>query len=268
MNGQSIVVVDAFAARAYSGNPAAVCVLETERDAAWMQAVASEMNLSETAFLWREGEGWRLRWFTPAVEVRLCGHATLASAHHLWEAGIVDDDRIPFETLSGRLVAERADGAIDLDFPARPAAVAAPPPHLLKALGVAADAALTIAAAEEDWLVEVADEAALREVAPDFGSLSKVDARGVIVTAAGGEQSDVDFLSRFFAPVCGVDEDPVTGSAHCTLAPFWAPRLGRARLRAHQASARGGDLEVELRGDRVGLIGRAVTTLRGQLVAG
>ncbi|QDU69494.1 PhzF family phenazine biosynthesis protein [Engelhardtia mirabilis] len=267
MSGQPIAVVDAFTDRAYRGNPAAVCVLETDRDAEWMQAVAREMNLSETAFLRREGDTWRLRWFTPTTEVRLCGHATLASAHWLWEAGLASAERIAFETLSGRLVAARAQDAIDLDFPARPAARATAPPRLLGALGLAAGAALTVAGAEEDWLVEVADEAALRGVAPDFGLLAKVDARGVIVTARAGEGSEVDFLSRFFAPACGVDEDPVTGSAHCTLGPFWAARIGRSRLRAHQASARGGDLEVELRGERVGLIGRAVTTLSGELLA-
>lgn len=265
MTAQPIVVVDAFAARPFAGNPAAVCVLDGPAPEPWMQSVAAEMNLSETAFLHREGDGWRLRWFTPAVEVKLCGHATLASAHHLWEADLDDGDRLRFETLSGPLEARRGEDGIELDFPAKPAAEAAAPTHLLEALGLGPDAALTVAAAEEDWLIEVSDEAALRQVNPDFGRLAKVDARGVIVTATGAA-GPVDFYSRFFAPNCGVDEDPCTGSAHCTLAPFWAPRLGQLRLRAHQASARGGDLEVELRGDRVGLIGRAVTTVRGELV--
>lgn len=267
MAAQAIVVADAFTAEPFRGNPAGVCVLEAERAPTWMQAVAAELNLSETAFLLREGEVWRLRWFTPALEVKLCGHATLASAHVLWETGAASGDRIAFETVSGTLTATLTDDGIDLDFPARPAAEAAAPPHLVEGLGLPANGARTVAAAEEDWVVEVEDEATLRELQPDFGRLARIDARGVIATATATMEG-VDFVSRYFAPRCGIDEDPVTGSAHCTLAPFWAPYLGKSRLRAHQASARGGDLVVELRGDRVGLIGRAVTVLRGELVAG
>jgi PhzF family phenazine biosynthesis protein len=262
-----IVQIDAFTDRPFRGNPAGVCVLEEERDPAWMQAVAAELNLSETAFL-QGGDGhYALRWFTPRVEVRLCGHATLAGAHHLWEAGLCEAEEITFDTLSGKLAAVRdAEGRIELDFPARTMAEAAPPPGLLTGLNLKPDQAKTIAAGEEDWLVEVRDEALLRALQPDLARLARVDARGIIVTARGdGEQ--FDFVSRFFAPAVGVPEDPVTGSAHCSLAPYWAARLGRTRLRAFQASARGGELEVEVRGARVALVGRAVTVLRGTLLA-
>ena len=257
--------VDAFTDRPFRGNPAAVCVLEEPRDEAWMQAVAAELALSETAFLTREQGRWRLRWFTPTTEVRLCGHATLASAHHLWESGRAEGDQVAFETLSGTLVARRGDEGIELDLPTRPVAEADPPPGLLSSLGLKAEQALTIAAGEEDWLVEVKDEGTLRGLAPDFARLARVDARGVIVTAKG-DGAPFDFLSRFFGPAVGVPEDPVTGSAHCTLGPFWAVRLGRTEMRAQQLSARGGELEVATRGERVGIRGRAVTVMRIELL--
>ena len=257
--------VDAFTERPFSGNPAGVCVLDEPREDRWMQDVAAEMALSETAFLIRDGERWGLRWFTPTTEVDLCGHATLASAHHLWESGHSSSTMIEFETRSGTLTARRVDERIELDFPSRPVAEAEPPPGLLGGLGLKASDALTVAAGEEDWLVEVADEATLTGIVPDTARIARVEARGVIVTAKGdGEPFHV--LSRFFAPAVGVPEDPATGSAHCSLAPFWAARLGRSVLAAKQVSHRGGELEIELRGQRVALRGRAVTVMRIELL--
>lgn len=250
--------VDAFASAPFTGNPAAVCFPDTSKDDAWLQRVAAEMNLSETAFLWPEADGFRLRWMTPSTEVDLCGHATLASAHVLWESGRAEGT-IRFHTRSGVLQAERDGAQIMLDFPATPPRPSEPPAGLFEALGVDAT---EVCRSRFDILVRLPDEAAVRALRPDLRALSRVDARGVIVTAEGSRH---DFVSRFFAPAAGVDEDPVTGSAHCALGPYWSERLGRARLRAHQASARGGDLEVEVTGDRVRLYGRAITVLSGQL---
>lgn len=261
---QPIVVVDAFTSVPFAGNPAAVCLLDGPRPADWMQRVAAEMHLSETAFLHPEGDGFRLRWFTPAAEVALCGHATLASAHVLWEDGVLPPaDEARFMTKSGLLTARRDGDAILMDFPARIAIPAGDQPELLAALGL--DAAQFVGRNVDDYLVEVADEAAVRGLAPDIARLRRVPVRGVMVTsraAAGG----YDFVSRFFAPAVGVDEDPVTGSAHCCLAPFWADRLGRDALTGYQASARGGVVRVRRRGDRVDLGGQAVTVLRGALL--
>lgn len=257
--------VDAFTGSAFSGNPAAVCLLPAPADPAWMQAVAAEMNLSETAFLVPSGPGsWDLRWFTPSVEVDLCGHATLASAHVLWEEGLDGGAaRLSFSTRSGALGACRAGDLIELDFPATPASDAAPPPDLLEGLGVSACRTATNGV---DWLVEVDDEAAVRAVDPDGRRLRAIDCRGVVVTAPADATTPADFVSRFFAPGAGVDEDPVTGSAHCMLGPWWAERFGRSDLLAHQVSARGGELRVRVEGDRVALGGRAVTVLRGELL--
>jgi PhzF family phenazine biosynthesis protein len=258
--------VDAFADRAFAGNPAAVCLLSGPREEEWMQAVAREMNLSETAFLHPEGEdgAWRLRWFTPAVEVDLCGHATLASAHVLWETGHLPGDRpARFHTRSGLLTAERRDGWIELDFPARPAEETTPPPGLAEALGAEP---LWVGKSRYDYLVELASESAVRSLDPDHRRLATLPVRGVIATARA-EPGPFHFVSRFFAPGSGVEEDPVTGSAHCTLATFWAPRLGRSDLLAWQASARGGTVRVRLEGDRVKLGGPAVLVLQGELLA-
>lgn len=274
---QTIVQVDAFAERPFTGNPAAVCVLSSWRPDAWMQAVAAEMNLSETAFLVREEDGgWHLRWFTPAVEVDLCGHATLASAHVLWEDGhLASDDVARFSTRSGRLTARRADGLIWLDFPAQGARAGEPPAGLLDGLGLDPGSVLWVGRNRDDWLVQVGSVASVEGVRPDFGRLASVECRGVIVTAAGfaaaggsgaSDDGGADFVSRFFGPRVGVPEDPVTGSAHCCLAPFWAERLGRTEMVGWQASARGGAVRVRLAGDRVELGGRAVTVLRGELV--
>ena len=259
-----MLVVDAFAEGAFGGNPAGVCLLPGPAAADWMQAVAAEMKHSETAFLERRADGWGLRWFTPATEVKLCGHATLASAHVLWETGaLAAGQTAVFHTLSGQLTAQRRGGEIELDFPARPAHPAPPPPGLLDALGASSR---SISRSESDYLVEVESPAALRALQPDFVRLAEVPMRGVIVTCAS-DDPQFHFLSRFFAPAVGVNEDPVTGSAHCSLGPFWQARLGRDELVAWQASARGGRVRISMRGDRVGLGGRAVTVLSGTLFA-
>jgi PhzF family phenazine biosynthesis protein len=261
---QPIVQVDAFTSSAFGGNPAGVCVLERPRDAAWMQLVAREMNLAETAFLQPRQDGdFDLRWFTPTVEVDLCGHATLASAHVLWEDGAATDG-VRFHTRSGILTATRRDGWIDLDFPATPAEAVAAPAGLLEALGV--DDARYVGRSRFDFLVEVEDESRVAAAAPDFRRLAAIDARGTIVTSAASTPG-VDFVSRFFAPAFGVDEDPATGSAHCCLGPFWKSRTGKCELVAHQLSARRGVLRVAVGTDRVRLSGQAVTVLRGELLA-
>ncbi len=261
--GVKIVQVDAFADRPFGGNPAAVCILPGPRADDWMQAVAREMNLAETAFLHPENEGYHLRWFTPAVEVALCGHATLASAHVLWEDGVLPGDRQGrFHTKSGLLTADRRGAWIELDFPATRPAAAPPPPGLTSALGVTPR---WVGRSRFDYLVELDSEDAVRGLKPDLSALEQVEARGVIVTSRA-TTAGYDFVSRFFAPRSGVPEDPVTGSAHCALAPFWGERLGRTELTAYQASARGGVVRVRVAGDRVILGGQAVTVLRGELL--
>jgi PhzF family phenazine biosynthesis protein len=264
--GQSIVVVDAFTKRRFQGNPAAVCVLAAPAEEEWMRLVARELNLSETAFLHPEHRGWRLRWFTPAVEVDLCGHATLAAAHVLWESGrLAAGKPARFHTRSGTLGARQEGAGIVLDFPAQPPSPAPAPPELLAALGVPVRWSGRNRA---DWLLELDDEAAVRSLSPDLQAIGRLAARGVIVTAPAdqaGRAGGADFVSRFFGPAVGVPEDPVTGSAHCCLGPFWAARLGRAELTGHQASGRGGTVGVRVRGERVELIGEAVTVWRGKL---
>ena len=264
-----LLQIDAFTDRPFSGNPAAVCLLAAPAEAEWMQAVAREMNLSETAFVVGHGDGdFALRWFTPAVEVELCGHATLAAAHALWSTGWLAPERpARFHTLSGLLTAEgAADGLIELDFPSRNAAPADPPTGLAEALGLAAEELRWVGRSRYDVLVELPGEREVRELSPDLALLRSVEARGVIVTARAEEKGRYDFVSRFFAPRAGVDEDPVTGSAHCTLATFWGERLGKSELLAYQASARGGEIRLRLSGDRVRLGGRAVTVFRGELL--
>jgi PhzF family phenazine biosynthesis protein len=259
---QPIITVDAFTDTAFSGNPAAVCMLERPRDDQWLQCVAREMNLAETAFLLRQEDGYGLRWLTPAVEVDLCGHATLASAHVLWEDGHLPAGSTAFfHTRSGRLTARRNGDWIELDFPALPAESTEPPSGLEAALGIKPR---WFGKSRFDYLVEIEDEASLRRLRPDFAFLRKLTARGVIVTAPG--TGAFDFVSRFFAPAAGIDEDPVTGSAHCVLAPYWSKKLGRGEMTGFQASTRGGVVRVRLAGDRVILGGHAVTVLRGELV--
>lgn len=256
--------VDAFTDRPFAGNPAAVCVLDGPRDDAWMQHVAREMNLSETAFLIRQDDGYNLRWFTPAVEVDLCGHATLASAHVLWELSYLPaGTQARFHTKSGLLTAEQHGNWIELNFPAKPEEPAGTIPGLAEALGVTP---VYVGTSQFDCLVEVESEAVVRDIQPDFARLALIPVRGVIVTSRASTPG-YDFVSRFFGPRVGVPEDPVTGSAHCVLAPFWGGRLGRAELTGYQASARGGIVHVHLDGERVRLGGQAVTVLRGELVS-
>jgi PhzF family phenazine biosynthesis protein len=259
-----LLQIDAFTSEPFRGNPAAVCLLREEREDSWMQDVAAEMNLSETAFLLRrDDESFSLRWFTPAVEVALCGHATLASAHALWEERILaPGTQARFHTKSGLLTADRHGDLIELDFPATREARADPPAGLLEALGV--DDPIRVGKNKFDYIVEVASENAVRAIAPDHARLRTIPVRGIIVTSRAGG-GDIDFVSRFFAPGSGVDEDPVTGSAHCCLAPYWSERLGKNEMVGFQASARGGVVRVRVEGDRVKLGGRAVTVLRGEL---
>ena len=263
--GLRITQVDAFTDRPFAGNPAAVCILPTAAEPAWMQNVAREMNLAETAFLVPRNGEYDLRWFTPAVEVDLCGHATLASAHVLWEDGLLKTTaQARFHTKSGLLTADRRDSWIELDFPTTIASPAQPPPGLIDALGVKPR---FVGRSRFDYLVEVDSESTVRGLEPDLNALARVDARGVIVTSQADKKSEYDFVSRFFAPQAGVPEDPVTGSAHCALTPYWSAKLGKQELVAYQASARGGVVRVRLNGERVRLGGQAVTVLRGELIA-
>jgi predicted PhzF superfamily epimerase YddE/YHI9 len=263
-----IVQVDAFTDRPFAGNPAAVCVLSDTRPDAWMQDVAREMNLSETAFLMPGDQAYGLRWFTPAVEVDLCGHATVASAHVLWEEGYLPrGSQARFDTRSGRLLADRRGDWIELDFPAKCGAAVEPPPGLLPSLGLdpARPEVRAVERNQFDYLVEIDSEERLRSMAPNHAALRTVEARGVIVTARAST-APYDFVSRFFAPGSGIDEDPVTGSAHCALGPYWMTKLGKAEFTAYQASARGGVVRVRVAGGRVILGGQAVTVMRGELV--
>lgn len=260
-----ITQVDAFTETPFAGNPAAVCLLTAPRDAVWMQSVALEMNLSETAFLERRSDGaFGLRWFTPTVEVDLCGHATLAAAHVLWEQGdAAPEDEIRFLTSSGLLTARRRGGWVELDFPSDPPRPVDPPGALMEALGVEC---LHLARGRFDYLAELESEEVVRALTPDLHRLRAVETRGVIVTAASSTPG-YDFVSRFFAPATGVDEDPVTGSAHCCLGPYWRTRTGRAAFTAYQASARGGVVLVRVDGERVRLRGQAITVLRAELAS-
>ncbi len=261
--GQTIFQVDAFTDKPFSGNPAGVCVVPEPQEERWMQNVAREMNLSETAFLYRQADGYKLRWFTPAVEVDLCGHATLASAHILWEVGYLEPgEQARFYTRSGLLTADRKGAWIEMNFPAQPEEPASAPPGLIEALGVPVK---YIGKSKFDYLVEVDSEEIVRSAKPDFSLLATVTVRGVIVTSLASSKN-YDFVSRFFAPQVGISEDPVTGSAHCTLSPFWSKRLGRDELVGYQASMRGGVVRVRLDGDRVYIGGQAVTVLHGELV--
>lgn len=256
-----LLQIDAFTSTPFGGNPAAVCRLREVPDDDWMLRIAREMNLSETAFLLPEQDGYRLRWFTPAVEVDLCGHATLASAHALLEWGEWDGrEPVRFYSRSGLLFARRNGDWIELDFPARPGERCEVPQGLGEALGVRAAAAVRF---NNDYLVEIESEATLRALQPDFQALSHLPVRGVTVTA---RSRDYDFVSRFFAPRMGIHEDPVTGSSHTRLVPYWSVKLGKTRMLAFQASARGGVLRVELDGDRVRMAGQAITVLRGELL--
>jgi PhzF family phenazine biosynthesis protein len=265
-----IYQVDAFTNEVFKGNPAAVCLLDEPREAEWMQQVAAEMNLSETAFLApRADGGFALRWFTPKIEVPLCGHATLASAHVLWEAGQLDADaEARFHTLSGWLSARRDGARIEMDFPSLPVQEAALPAGAAEALGAApvfVTRAQDQGGAEKNFLLEFESEAAVRNLRPDFAELAQAVDTGVIATARAAT-APFDFVSRYFATYAGIDEDPVTGSAHSSLAPYWAAKLGKAEMIGYQASARGGVVHVRLGEGRVFIGGEAVTVLRGALL--
>ena len=260
----TIFQVDAFTDTPFAGNPAAVCILQEPHDYAWMQRVAREMNLSETAFLRRQGDSFDLRWFTPAVEVDLCGHATLASAHVLWEIGILKpDESAKFQTRSGLLKAQREAEWIELDFPALPDKPTLAPRGLSKALGTRPK---YVGKSRFDYIAELDSERTVRNLNPDFNFLSKLPIRGLMVTAIA-KTKPYDFMSRFFAPRAGINEDPVTGSAHCCLGPYWQKRLNKSEFLAYQASARGGVVRVRVAGRRVHIAGKAVTVLVGELRA-
>ncbi len=259
--------VDAFTDKPFEGNPAAICILDGPSDPRWMQSVASETNLSETAFVFKredgEGGGYGLRWFTPAVEVKLCGHATLASGHVLFEEGLVKaDELIEFHTKSGLLTIGKKGSWIEMDFPADTPRQADAPASLAAGIGMEPR---YVARTKFDYLVEVPGEEAVRGLKPDFGLLKEISTRGVIVTGIS-TMNDFDFVSRFFAPGAGVDEDPVTGSAHCALAVFWAGKLNKTDLTAFQASKRGGIVRMTLKGDRVLLKGQAVMVMKGKIL--
>lgn len=256
-----IYQVDAFTEKPFSGNPAGVCVLNERLDEELMEKIAMEINLSDTAFLVKEDEGYNLRWFTPNAEVDLCGHATLASAHILWEKGYLrKDQEAKFRTKSGLLTAKMNNSWIELNFPAVPEEEMEPPAELLEALEVEA---VYIGKNKFDYLIEVKSEEIVRKIKPNFVKLVKVSARGVIVTSKAKEY---DFVSRFFAPEIGILEDPVTGSAHCCLGPYWQKKLNKDEFIAYQASERGGILKVKVLGDRVLISGKAVTVLEGELL--
>ena len=259
----TLYVVDAFTAKPFSGNPAAVCVTDGPRDAGWMQHVAQELNLSETAFLYpMESGGYHLRWFTPGAEVALCGHATLASAFTLWQTGaLAREAEARFDTLSGWLSCKHQGEWIAMDFPTKAITPCDTPPGLAEALGVELG---FVGINNMDYLVEVADAVALRGLQPNVTALASLPVRGVIVTAPS-DTPEFDFLSRFFAPAVGVNEDPVTGSAHCALGPYWEAKLGKSELVGYQASARGGVVRLEVRGERILLCGQAVLVSQAEL---
>ena len=255
-----LLQIDAFASEPFRGNPAAVCMLDAERDQEWMQSVAAEMNVSASAFPVPRDDGFALRWFTPVGEIPLCGHGTLAAAHALWEEKIIDGDA-RFHTKAGPLTATCSGELIELDFPSVPEERVDAPRELLDALGVAS--ASYTGRNRLDYLVEVDSEDAVRNLKPDYARLRTLVPRGVIVTSRGS--GEFDFVSRFFAPAAGLNEDPVTGSAHCCLAPYWSARLGKNEMLGFQASSRGGVVRVRIAGDRVKIAGRARTVLRGEL---
>jgi PhzF family phenazine biosynthesis protein len=263
--GTPLWIVDAFTHQPFSGNPAAVCLLTQEADSVWMQKLAGEMNLSETAFVWPEANGYRLRWMTPKCEVDLCGHATLAAAYVLWETETaLPASPITFHTRSGALTASPDDGWIVLDFPALPSTPQTPPDVLSEALGVHPVWAGTYGM---DWLLELENETEAAQLRPNFTLLKQAGLRGCAVTAPSSNP-EYDFVSRFFAPSAGVDEDPVTGSMHCGLAPYWAAKLGRPTVTGRQISARGGTVRCSVVGLRVLLKGRAAAVVQGRLAAG
>lgn len=257
-------VVDAFADRPFAGNPAGVVLLEEWRDNEWLQNVAMQVNLSDTAFLVTNDNGFDLRWFTPTAEVDLCGHATLASGVVLAELQkLVDRRSVTFSTRSGTLTVERYGSLFVMDFPALDTVPSEPPPGLLESLN---EKPLFVGKSKFDFLIEFESEEVIRSITPNFNALANVKCRGVIVTSKSNDRQ-FDFVSRFFAPAIGITEDPVTGSAHCVLAPYWGSRLGKSKMTGFQASSRGGVVQVDLRGDRVMLGGQGVVFSRGNIAA-
>ena len=261
---QTIIQVDAFTNKPFTGNPAAVCVLPSPKDDEWMQNVAQEMNLSETAFLVKQQDGYSLRWFTPTIEVPLCGHATLASSHVLWsENHLSANESARFHTKSGLLIAKKQEDWIELDFPANLSETTSTTAELSQALGVPIK---TVMKNSLGYLVEVESEELVRKIEPNFTLLAKQFPQ-VIVTSISDNSSEYDFVSRFFCPGLGINEDPVTGAAHCSLAPYWRNKLNKDEFLAYQASSRGGVVKVKYPGfDRVFLSGQAVTVLRGEII--
>lgn len=268
----SFFQIDAFTSKPFGGNPAAVVLLDTEHSDNWLQAVAMENNLSETAFVLPKNDGtFPLRWFTPTTEVDLCGHATLAAAHALWESkSVATNEAIDFETRSGKLTVTKQGNQIQMNFPVTPVTPSDAPQGLLASFQVKDQPLNPIAVLRStfDYMIVVDDESMVRNVAVDFRELKKTDARGVIVTASADSASDYDIVSRFFAPAAGVDEDPVTGSAHCALIDYWSRELDSNKLTGYQASDRGGLVTIEKQNDRAILIGEAVTVIRGELLPG
>jgi PhzF family phenazine biosynthesis protein len=256
--------VDAFTEEPFTGNPAVVCLLTEALEETTMQRIAAEMNLSETAFLQKQIDGYSLRWFTPRIEVDLCGHATLASAHVLREKDeLRPGEQVLFHTRSGILTAENEKGQIKLDFPALAYEPTIAPGKLIDALGIVPKSVWKFGAR---YLIEVETENDVRQMEPDFAALRKLPERGVVVTSLC-QSEEYDIISRYFAPWVGVDEDPVTGSVHCCLGPYWGKRLGKKTLTAYQASARGGKIQIELKGKRVYLGGNAVTIAQGEFIS-
>lgn len=259
----SLYLVDAFTGMPFKGNPAAVCLLHSPADEAWMQNVAAEMNHSETAFVYPEQSGYGIRWFTPTTEVELCGHAALASVHVLREAGIIKDgEDVVFYAKSITITAKCSDGRIEMDFPILPVDAVETPDGLIEAIGVEP---VSCSANKRLLLVELADEDAVREFNPDFTRIAAVDAPCLLITAKS-DCNAYDFVSRFFAPRMGINEDPVTGSAHCSLGVYWQQRLGKSELIGYQASSRGGVVGVRVEGNRTYLSGMAVTVMTGVLL--
>jgi len=261
---ERIFTVDAFAGKKFTGNPAAVCLLEENKDDGWLLDVAAEMNLSETAFVKKNGDGFSLRWFTPKSEVELCGHATLASSHILWEEGILkpDEEAIFHTVFKGILTAKKAGDEIELNFPVNVPVHSADNPDLEKALGIKPK---SLKITEHHYLAELNSEDEVRNVKPDFNLLELMPKYGTIITSSS-DNKNYDFVSRFFAPSKGIKEDPVTGSAHCVLTPHWSEQLNKKTMKAFQASERGGFMTVTLEGDRVLLSGTAITILKGELM--
>ncbi len=258
-----VAQIDAFTELPFAGNPAAVCLLDSPRDEQWMQSVAGEMNLSETAFLMPRGGVYGIRWFTPTTEVDLCGHATLAAAHFLWtEANVPRETPLQFDSPSGPLSAKNKDGRIWLDLPATPTQATSPPPALADTLGALP---LETEVSPFDLLVLLSSEEEVRCLKPALNALALLPYRGCIVTATS-DMSGVDFVSRFFAPAAGIDEDPVCGSAHCALGPYWQRKLRKSEFEARQLSPRGGAVRVIVERERVSLGGHAITVLRGTIL--